>query len=232
MFKIALTGSTLSGKKTVANMFKSMNIPVFDADVAMKFLIHFDSSIIRKIKNEFGSNAYEVGFLNERFFRDDDQIRKLLSFTKTDIQEIYHKFHTRHMQSNAPYTIFKSSCFFEMDLNNWKETRLEIGNSDKAKFTFGGISFGDKPSMKEEAVFFFDAVINAYTPIDIRKYRNLQLEKSFKKTYNFDRELNPATKKAASTFSIDSFADKNLLEQVEKIHYTIINKNKKSDVTN
>jgi dephospho-CoA kinase len=40
MFKVGLTGNRYSGKDTVASLFNKISIPVFDADVIVKFLIN------------------------------------------------------------------------------------------------------------------------------------------------------------------------------------------------
>ena len=41
MLEIALTGCRYSGKTTIANKFKKIGVPVFDADTVLKFILNF-----------------------------------------------------------------------------------------------------------------------------------------------------------------------------------------------
>jgi len=39
MIKVGLSGNRYSGKTAVSKMFKQIGIPVFDADIVLKFII-------------------------------------------------------------------------------------------------------------------------------------------------------------------------------------------------
>ncbi len=82
MLKVGLTGGIGSGKTVVANIFKVLGIPVFDADVAAKEIMEKDGSLIEQIKNEFGDASYEGSQLNRKYladkvFNDSYQLDKL-----------------------------------------------------------------------------------------------------------------------------------------------------------
>ena len=82
MLKVGLTGGIGSGKTVVANIFKVLGIPVFDADAAAKEIMEKDEKLIAKIKNEFGDESYQEDKLNRKYladkvFNDAYQLEKL-----------------------------------------------------------------------------------------------------------------------------------------------------------
>lgn len=64
MLKIGLTGGIGSGKTAVANIFKVLRIPVFDADEQAKQIMENNEKLVLSIKDEFGENSYITGKLN------------------------------------------------------------------------------------------------------------------------------------------------------------------------
>ena len=54
MYKIGITGSIGSGKTTIANIFASFNIPIFNADQEIKKILK-KKSVIKKLKNKWPS---------------------------------------------------------------------------------------------------------------------------------------------------------------------------------
>ena len=58
MLKVGLTGGIGSGKSTVAALFRLLGIPVFDTDIAAKWIMEHDEALIDSIKNAFGEDAY------------------------------------------------------------------------------------------------------------------------------------------------------------------------------
>lgn len=70
MLKVGLTGGIGSGKTVVANIFKVLGIPVFDADAAAKEIMEKDESLITRIKKEFGGASYEGSSLNRKYLAD------------------------------------------------------------------------------------------------------------------------------------------------------------------
>lgn len=67
MLKVGLTGGIGSGKTTVANVFKTLGIPVFNADDAAKQIMEEDAELVASIKKEFGNEAYENEKLNRKY---------------------------------------------------------------------------------------------------------------------------------------------------------------------
>jgi len=82
LLKVGLTGGIGSGKSVVAEIFKVLGIPVFDADTAAKEIMETDHELICKIKAEFGDETYTGNKLNrtalaDKVFNDAHQLEKL-----------------------------------------------------------------------------------------------------------------------------------------------------------
>ena len=82
MLKVGLTGGIGSGKTVVANIFKVLGIPVFDADAVAKEIMEKDESLMAQIKKEFGDESYDGKKLNRKYlankvFNDNYQLEKL-----------------------------------------------------------------------------------------------------------------------------------------------------------
>src|SRR5687768_829210 len=70
MLKVGLTGGIGSGKTVVANIFKVLGIPVFDADAAAKEIMETDDHLITEIKSAFGEEIYSGKKLNRKILAD------------------------------------------------------------------------------------------------------------------------------------------------------------------
>jgi dephospho-CoA kinase len=112
MIKLGLTGNRYTGKDTVCNIFEKMTIPVFNADVILKFLLNYNADVISNIKKKIGTGIFLTGG-----FYDLDTIRymggfdKILDEAELELLKAYEKFRLKH--KNTVYTIFHSSILFE-----------------------------------------------------------------------------------------------------------------------
>jgi dephospho-CoA kinase len=70
MLKVGLTGGIGSGKSTVAQIFKVLGIPVFDADVVAKNIMQTDTALIAAVVETFGETVYTNGQLNRKVLAD------------------------------------------------------------------------------------------------------------------------------------------------------------------
>lgn len=112
---MGLTGGMGSGKTTVANIFKVLGIPVFDADTEAKQLMESNPVLQTKILEKFGPSAYVDGRLNRKYlssivFNDPFQLELLNSlvhpFTITAAELWANKQET-------PYIVKEAALFFE-----------------------------------------------------------------------------------------------------------------------
>lgn len=82
MLKVGLTGGIGSGKTIVAEIFKVLGIPVFNADSEAKNIMETNEQLKLDLINEFGNETYENGRLNRPFlakivFNDRYKLEKL-----------------------------------------------------------------------------------------------------------------------------------------------------------
>jgi dephospho-CoA kinase len=54
MLKVGLSGNRYAGKDAVSRLFEQIKIPVFDADIVLKFILNYNFEINYKIRGAFG----------------------------------------------------------------------------------------------------------------------------------------------------------------------------------
>ena len=113
MLKVGLTGGIGSGKSTVAALFRLLGIPVFDTDIAAKWIMEHDEALIDSIKNAFGEDAYIDHKLNRKYiadivFKDKYQLEVLNSLTHPATIKAADDW---MLQQNSPYCIKEAALF-------------------------------------------------------------------------------------------------------------------------
>jgi len=82
MFTVGLTGGIGSGKTTVANIFKTLGIPVYNSDDKAKLLMNNDKALKHKLLALFGTKAFVDNQLHTKYiaqivFSDNEMLKKL-----------------------------------------------------------------------------------------------------------------------------------------------------------
>lgn len=116
MLKVGLTGNLCSGYEDVAAQFQKLGVPVFDADVVSKFMIHYDEIISKDIRIRFGQKSFEHGFLNDRVFDTTQKLDLLLDTVNKKLMQSWERFRIKH--SREPYVIFKYALLFERGIDS------------------------------------------------------------------------------------------------------------------
>lgn len=70
MLKVGLTGGIGCGKSAVANLFRSLGVPVLDADEIARSLVEPGQPALSEIVEAFGPQALDGGRLNRAWLRD------------------------------------------------------------------------------------------------------------------------------------------------------------------
>ena len=133
MKRVGLTGGIGSGKTYISKIFNKLGIPVFDSDFYAKQLMVQESSLIKLLKNKFGSDIYINQEINKN--KLSDIIFNKRSSLK-DIQNIVHPFVEKEFQSwvlnqNSHYVLKEAAILFEtgsyklMDFNILVHADLE-----------------------------------------------------------------------------------------------------------
>ncbi len=92
MGKVGVTGGIGSGKSVVCNLFKCLDIPVFDADAAGRLLLSEDKNVIEKVKTIFGDAIIINGKpdrkkIAEIVFKDAEKLAKLNAIIHPAVRE-------------------------------------------------------------------------------------------------------------------------------------------------
>ncbi len=122
MVKIGLTGNKFSGKNTICKMFKQIGVPVFDADVVLKFILLHDLPTIKIIKDKYGSRFLDGYFLDKSKIKSKDDFDLIVDCAENSLMKAYEKFNSK----NHIYTIFKSSILFEREWNKDMDYSVNI----------------------------------------------------------------------------------------------------------
>lgn len=115
ILKVGITGGIGSGKTTVANVFSTLGIPVFDADQAAKNIMNEDPSLIKNITQVFGEAAYKDGKLDRKYlaaivFNDAQKLQQLNALVHPATIAAAEKW--MHLQT-TPYALKEAALMFE-----------------------------------------------------------------------------------------------------------------------
>jgi len=112
---LGLTGGIGSGKTTVAKIFKSLNVPVYNADQAAKILMNTSKELKHKIKQLLGEDAYKQNELNKEFISEKIFNNKVLL---THINALVHPevtldFNSWLSMQTSAYVVKEVAVLFE-----------------------------------------------------------------------------------------------------------------------
>ncbi|MEO5590970.1 MAG: dephospho-CoA kinase [Chitinophagaceae bacterium] len=113
--RVGITGGMGSGKSTVASIFATLGIPVYQADDAAKRLMNEDEALKEQLKIHFGEAAYTNGLLNRAWmaaevFNNKDKLVLLNSMVHPVTISDGEKW---LMQQTTPYAIKEAAIIFE-----------------------------------------------------------------------------------------------------------------------
>lgn len=123
MIKVGLSGNRYSGKTRVANLFKQIGIPVFDADTVLRFILNYNWELLAEIKLELGSEIFQGDYLNFREIKNPEVFNNVLKLVEPDILRAYDRFNKKQ---NSIYTIFHSSILFERGWDKKMDRSISI----------------------------------------------------------------------------------------------------------
>lgn len=112
---VGLTGGIGSGKTTVAQMFKALGVPVYNADDEAKALMQSSEILKRELIQLLGVNCYQNEQLNRSFiaskvFADKALLEKINAIVHPKVAA---HFEAWHAKQNTPYVIKEVAILFE-----------------------------------------------------------------------------------------------------------------------
>lgn len=124
MIKIGLTGNRYSGKNRVVNIFKQIGVPVFEADVIVKFILQHNYELQAEISDKIGRIYFKDSLLNEDKLKIDGKFPKIIQIIKPDLMSAWEKFRLKNQSSI--YCIFHSSILFESELHKEMNQNISV----------------------------------------------------------------------------------------------------------
>ena len=112
---VGLTGGIGSGKTTVAQVFKSLGVPVYNADEQAKALMQSSDVIKQELTHLLGENCYKDGQLNRSFiaskvFSDKLLLEKINAIVHPQVAIDFDQWCSKQ---EAPYVIKEVAILFE-----------------------------------------------------------------------------------------------------------------------
>lgn len=118
---LGLTGGIASGKSTVSQVFKELNVPVIDADVIAREIVEPGSEGLKKVKKTFGKSILDnTGQLDRKklgsiIFSDPDKREKLNAILHPLIRKRILKIKSELVNSGAECIVLDLPLLFETD---------------------------------------------------------------------------------------------------------------------
>ena len=112
---VGLTGGIGSGKTTVAQVFKSLGVPVYNADEEAKALMQSSDVIKQKLIHLLGKNCYKDGQFNRSFiaskvFSDSELLEKINAIVHPQVAIHFEQWFSKQ---HTPYIIKEVAILFE-----------------------------------------------------------------------------------------------------------------------
>jgi len=115
MIKVGLSGNRYSGKSKICDIFKKLTIPVFEADVVLKFIINHDITVTDQIRRKLPHVYKKTCYIEPKSVSKAD-FDIIVDCAQHELMMAYEKFSVKN--KGSVYTIFHSSILFE---RNWQK---------------------------------------------------------------------------------------------------------------
>jgi dephospho-CoA kinase len=124
MLKVGLSGNRYSGKNRISNLFKQVGVPVFEADVILKFILSHNYELQAEIADSIGRKYFKDGLLNAEKVKADDKFSKVLELVEPELYRTWELFLQKN--NKAVYCIFHSSILFEKEWHKAMDINIAV----------------------------------------------------------------------------------------------------------
>lgn len=122
MIKVGLSGNRYSGKNRISKIFTQIGVPVFQADLVLKFILIHNHQLRIEIINKVGGAYFKGAELNMDKVKADAKFSQILDILEPELLSAWQRFQQKNKKS--VYCIYHSSILFERKLN--KEMNFNI----------------------------------------------------------------------------------------------------------
>lgn len=132
---IGLTGSIGTGKSTIANKFKKLNIPVIDADIIAREVVEPNKEAYNEIVKAFGREILQVDEtidrkrLGEIVFSDDKKRKQLNDIIHPAIRKEMIKQRDEYVAVNERCVVLDIPLLYESKLAHFVEKVIVVSTS-------------------------------------------------------------------------------------------------------
>jgi dephospho-CoA kinase len=124
MLKVGLSGNRYSGKNRIVNLFKQIGVPVFEADVILKFILSHNYELQAEIADRVGRKYFKDGLLNTEKVKTDGKFSSILDIVEPELYRTWERFLQKN--NKAVYCIFHSSILFEKEWNKAMDINVAV----------------------------------------------------------------------------------------------------------
>ena len=124
MIKIGLSGNRYSGKNRVVNIFKQIGVPVFEADVILKFILQHNYELQAEISDRVGHKYFTDGQLNPQKVINSGVFSQIIEVVEPELYRAWERFQQKN--NKAIYCIFHSSILFEREWNKAMDKNITV----------------------------------------------------------------------------------------------------------
>ena len=115
MIIVGLTGGIGSGKSTVAGMFITLGVPVYNSDEKAKHLMNTSEIIKKRLIDAFGEHSFEDGKLNRTYlaalvFNNKEKLKQLNAIVHPEVKNDFKRW---LISQDAPYVLQENPLIFE-----------------------------------------------------------------------------------------------------------------------
>ena len=147
---VGLTGGIGSGKSTVAGMFITLGVPVYNSDDKAKHLMNTSEIIKKRLIDAFGEKSFENGKLNRPHiaalvFNNKEKLKQLNTIVHPEVKNDFKRW---LKSQNASYVIQENPLIFEN--NNQGDFDLVIAVTAPQRIRVQRVK--DRDGLSEEQV--------------------------------------------------------------------------------
>jgi len=133
---LGLTGGIGSGKSTIAGIFKTLGVAVYNSDERAKEL-YFNAEVKKQVESLLGKEPYEnkttlnKKYISSKIFSDKALLGKLNAIIHPAVGNDFEEFKKLH--TNEKYIVKESALLIEADLLKKIDKLLVVTSSDKLR---------------------------------------------------------------------------------------------------
>lgn len=124
MIKVGLSGNRYSGKNRISKIFTQIGVPVFRADLVLKFILIHNHQLRSEIIQKVGGAYFKHGELNVDKVKADAKFSQILDIVEPELLSAWQRFQQKNKKSI--YCIYHSSILFERKLNKDMDLNISV----------------------------------------------------------------------------------------------------------